>query len=206
MEKSITAINADLRVARLSYVITSGGQEGTEFNVSRPSTKTLGRSQDGLAEYDLVGKIAEGTTLTRRTVSAVLKGMSREKLWLFRKNPEEFMAKVCRIINRQKAAAVVEHITYAPSAEESYSQDIFNLSRASADYAKAFKAKRAIQDYVLTDGSATDSIERRFAEDLDVADEVVVYAKLSRGPRGFYIAGITWVSFVNPQGPARGRV
>jgi hypothetical protein len=39
------------------------------------------------------------------------------------------------------------------------------------------KAKHAIQDYVFTDGFATESIERRFAEDLDVADEVVVYAK-----------------------------
>ena len=61
------------------------------------------------------------------------------------------------------------------------------MSRASDEYAKAFKAKHAIQDYVFTDGSAADSIERRFAEDLDVADEVIVYAKLPRGPRGFYI-------------------
>ena len=82
---------------------------------------------------------------------------------------------------------MVEHITYTPSAEEPYSQDIFNMSRASDEYAKAFKAKHAIQDYIFTDGTATDSIERRFAEDLDSADEVVVYAKLPRGPRGFYI-------------------
>ncbi len=61
------------------------------------------------------------------------------------------------------------------------------MSRASDEYAKAFKAKHAIQDYVFTDGKATDNIERRFAEDLDNADEVIVYAKLPRGPRGFYI-------------------
>lgn len=61
------------------------------------------------------------------------------------------------------------------------------MSRASDEYAKAFKAKHAVQDYIFTDGTAVDSIERRFAEDLDAADEVVVYAKLPRGPRGFYI-------------------
>jgi len=82
---------------------------------------------------------------------------------------------------------VVEHITYAPSAEEPYTQDIFNMSRSSDEYSKAFKAKHAIQDYIFTDGSATNSVERRFAEDLDVADEVIVYAKLPKGPRGFYI-------------------
>jgi type III restriction enzyme len=61
------------------------------------------------------------------------------------------------------------------------------MSRASNEYVKAYKAKYAIQDYVFTDGFTTESRERRFAEDLDVAEEVNVYAKLPRGPRGFYI-------------------
>ena len=61
------------------------------------------------------------------------------------------------------------------------------MSRASDEYAKALKAKHAIQDFVFTDGTAADSVERRFAEELDTADEVVVYAKLPRGPRGFFI-------------------
>jgi type III restriction enzyme len=81
----------------------------------------------------------------------------------------------------------VSHITYAPSAEEPYTQDIFNMSRTSDEYAKAFKAKRAIQDYIFTDGIAAESSERKFAQDLDVADEVVVYAKFPRGPRRFPI-------------------
>ena len=61
------------------------------------------------------------------------------------------------------------------------------MSRSSDEYTKAFMAKHAIQDYVFTDGTAKDSVERRFAEELDTADEVVVYAKLPSGPRGFYI-------------------
>jgi len=187
IEKSVVAINSELRVARLSYTLTKGEQIGTDFNVEHTETKKLNRAQGSFAEYDLIGKIAEGTTLTRRTVTAILSGIKREKLWLFRENPEEFITKVAGIINRQKASVVVEHITYTPSAEEPYSQDIFNMSRASDEYAKAFKAKHAIQDYVFTDGTAVDSVERKFVQDLDVADEVIVYAKLPRGPRGFYI-------------------
>lgn len=187
IHKSIIAINNELRVARLTYTLTKGEQTGTDFNVERTETKRLDRAQGSFAEYDLIGKIADGTTLTRRTATVILSGISPEKLWLFRENPEEFISKVAGLINRQKASVVVEHITYAPSAEEPYSQDIFNMSRASDEYAKAFKAKHAIQDYVFTDGTATDSIERRFAEDLDAADEVIVYAKLPRGPHGFYI-------------------
>jgi type III restriction enzyme len=187
IKKSIAAIDTELQVARLSYTLTKGSQEGTDFNVERTETKGLERAHGGVAAYDLIGKIAEGTSLTRRTVTAILDGIKKDKLWLFRENPEEFIAKVVILINRQKAAVVVEHITYAPSAEEPYSQDIFNMSRSSDEYAKAYQAKHAIQDFVFTDGTATDSIERRFAQDLDVADEVIVYAKLPRGPRGFYI-------------------
>lgn len=186
-QKSIAAINNELRVSRLSYTLTKGEQTGTDFRVERTETKKLDRAQGSFAEYDLIGKISDGATLTRRTATKILSGISSEKLWLFRENPEEFITKVAGIINRQKASVVVEHITYAPSAEEPYSQKIFNMSRASDEYAKAFKAKHAIQEYIFTDGTATDSIERRFAEDLDAADEVIVYAKLPKGPRGFYI-------------------
>lgn len=187
IEKSIVAINSELRVSKLTYTITRGEQIGTDFNVEHTITKKLDRALGSFAEYDLVGKIAEATTLTRRSVTAILAGMKQDKLWLFKENPEEFITKVSGIINQQKAAVVVEHITYTPSAEEPYSKDIFNMSRASDEYTKAFMAKNAIQDYIFTDGTATDSIERRFAKDLDTADEVVVYAKLPKGPRGFYI-------------------
>ena len=187
IKKSIAAINAELKVARLSYTLTKGSQEGTDFKVERTETKKLDRAHGGLATYDIIGKISGGTSLTRRTVTAILDGIAKEKLWLFRENPEEFIAKIVVIINKQKASVVVEHITYTPSAEQPYTQDIFNMSRSSDEYSKAFKAKHAIQDYIFTDGSATNSVERRFAEDLDVADEVIVYAKLPKGPRGFYI-------------------
>jgi len=187
IEKSITAINSDLRVAKLAYTLTKGEQIGAEFNVEHTVTKKLDRAHGSFVEYDLIGKIAEATTLTRCSAAAILSGIKKDKLWLFRENPEEFITKVADIINHQKAAVVVEHITYTPSAEEPYSQDIFNMSRATDEYAKAFKARHAIQDYIFTDGTSEDSIEKRFAEDLDSADEVVVYAKLPRGPRGFYI-------------------
>jgi type III restriction enzyme len=187
IRKSISAINSELNVARLAYIRTQGVQEGIEFNVKNTETKQLNRSQGSLARYDLIGKIAKSTTLTRKTVTAILKGINPKKLAMFCQNPEQFIAKTSGIINRQKASIIVDHITYVPSAEEPYSQEIFNMRRDSDEYAKAFKAKHAIQDYIFTDGSATDSVERKFAEDLDAANEVVVYAKLPKGPRGFYI-------------------
>jgi type III restriction enzyme len=187
IEKSIAAINKELNVHSLAYISVAGTQKGADFEVGETKTTKLERERGGLAAYDVIGKIAQGANLTRRTITTIISGIKKDKLRLFLENPEEFIAKTVIIINKQKAAIVVDHIAYVPSAQEPYSQDIFNMSYASDEYAKALKAKRAIQDYIFTDGSAADSIERRFAKDLDAADEVIVYAKLPRGPRGFYI-------------------
>lgn len=91
--------------------------------------------------------------------------------------------KVIRLINEQKATMIVEHISY-DTIEGEYDSSIFTAEKATQSFDKAFLAKKAIQDYVFTDGSADKSIERKFAEDLDAAEEVCVYAKL---PRTFQI-------------------
>ena len=78
---------------------------------------------------------------------------------------------------------IVEHITY-DTIEGSYDSSIFTAEKHGLTMDKAYPAKKAIQDYVFTDGSAEKSVERKFAENLDGADEVFIYAKL---PRGFFI-------------------
>lgn len=77
----------------------------------------------------------------------------------------------------------LEDISYN-TIEGEYDSSIFTAEKATQSFDKAFLAKKAIQDYVFTDGSAEKSIERKFAEDLDAAEEVCVYAKL---PRTFQI-------------------
>ena len=79
---------------------------------------------------------------------------------------------------------VVVNVTFINTIEGEYDSTIFTAEKNTQSFDKAFLAKKAIQDYVFTDGSAEQSIERRFAEDLDAAEEVCVYAKL---PRTFQI-------------------
>ena len=121
--------------------------------------------------------------LTRRTVAAILQGINASRFALYRQNPEEFIAKVIRLINEQKATMIVEHIRY-DTLEGRYDSDIFTAEAHKVPLDMAFKAKKAIQDYVFTDGSAEKSVERRFAEEMDKAEEVKIYAKL---PKGFQI-------------------
>ena len=193
IRNSVIHINDKLVVAELQYTTTIGSQKdemerhqierGDSFSKEHTRTKVLKHREKSAVTYDLVGKIAEQTKLTRKTVVRILKGISEQKLSMFRNNPEEFITKISRLINEQKATAIVEHISYNQIDGE-YDSGIFTAEKNTKPLDQAFKADKAIQDYVFTDGTAEQSVERRFAEDLDSADEVCVYAKL---PKGFHI-------------------
>lgn len=193
IQKAIRHINEKLFVSQLQYTTTVGRQKtdmdeyeverGATFGGEKTRTQTLKHAESSSIKYDLIGKIAEGTVLTRKTVATILKGIAPEKLYMFRHNSEEFISKIVKLIKEQKATMIVEHISY-DRIEGEYDSTIFTAEKSSQSFDKAFKAKKSIQDYVFTDGSADKSIERRFAEDLDAADEVCVYAKL---PKGFHI-------------------
>lgn len=120
--------------------------------------------------------------MTRKTVAMILKGISPAKFVMYRHNPEEFISKVTKLINEEKATMIVDDITYNKT-DGTYDSEIFTTEK-NKDFSKAYLAKKNVQDYVFTDGTAEKSIERKFAEDMDLDDKVVVYAKL---PRGFQI-------------------
>ena len=193
ISKAIAHINDKLFVTQLQYTTTKGVQRdnineheierGESFNTEKRKTNTLKHAESSHIKYDLIGKIAEGTTLTRKSVASILQKLDPIRLHMFKNNPEEFISKVIKLIKEQKATMIVEKISYNP-IEGEYESTIFTSQKHSQGIHKAFRAKRHIQDYVFTDGTAEKSIERKFAEDLDVADEVCVYAKL---PKGFSI-------------------
>ncbi len=105
------------------------------------------------------------------TVVRILKGILPARLLLFKNNPEEFIRKVIKIIKEQKATMIVEHISYNRT-EQTYDTDIFTQEKSRQTVDKAYPAKKHILDYVFTDSQG----ERKFAEDMDSAAEVCVYA------------------------------
>ena len=193
IRKAVAAINSELFVSQLQYTVSVAGQKasifgdemrtGNSFEAAKTHTETLKHAETSQVKYDLVGKIAEGTVLTRRSAAAVLKGINPAKFYMFRNNPEEFISKVIRLIKEQKATMIVEHITY-DQIEGSYDSSIFTAEKHGKTFDQAFHADKAIQDYVFTDGTAEDSVERRFVKSLDGSQDVFIYAKL---PRGFSI-------------------
>ncbi len=190
VKKCVAELDKELRVSALQYTIKHGEQidettydavkQGESFKVIETLTESNNASVHSAVKYDLIGKLAENTQLTRQTIAGILKGINNAVFDQFKVNPEDFIAKASRLINEQKATVIVEHLAYDTIAE-THSLDIFTQEKPTVDLSKTgAKLNRHIYDYVFTDSK----IERDFVKELDTSAEVVVYAKL---PRGFYI-------------------
>ena len=178
IKKAIASIDKNLTVTKLKYIVTTGeqGEDEVDFTGKQQTrTKELREVSTSDVAYDLVGDIARGATLTRRTVVRILKGINQAKLYLFKNNPEEFIRNVIRLIKDEKATMIVEHISYNQT-EQQYDTSIFTNEKSRQSVDNAYEAKKHILDYVFTDSKG----ERKFAEDLDDAKEVCVYARLPR--------------------------
>ena len=180
IEKAIISINANLEVNQLRYVVVTGEQDTVDsFGGTTTTSKRVSTVSTSTVKYDLVGEIARGATLTRRTVVEILKGLRPQKLTMFQNNPEEFIRNVIKLIKEEKATMIVEHISYN-LIDGKYDSTIFTQEKQSQSPDKAYSAKKHIMDYVFSDSKG----EREFASALDGATEVCVYAKL---PRSFQI-------------------
>jgi type III restriction enzyme len=192
VQKAVKELDASLRVTPLQYTIQHGEQAaavtydgikaGSAFALKVTETETNRASIHSAVKYDLIGKLAEGTQLTRRTVTDILKRLTAAVFAEFKTNPESFIAEAIRLINEQKATVIIEHLAYDP-VEDKFDLDIFTAGQTKQDFSNAVKTpKHHIYDFVLPDSGSKP--ERDFAEALESSAEVVVYAKL---PRGFLI-------------------
>lgn len=189
IKKCVYTLDEKFHVTNLQYTVERGEQindatlenltQGEAFKVKESETKSFKQSARSSVKYDLLGQIAAGTQLTRQTIATIIQGVNGKTFYQFSTNPEDFITKATRLINEQKATMVVEHISYDP-IDERYGIDIFTKSVTLNSSDKGEQLNRHIYNYVTTDSI----IEQKFAAELDVSSEVVVYAKL---PKAFYI-------------------
>jgi len=155
-------------------------KSGEAFQTRETKTELVEVKPDFRIKYDLVGKLMDETRLTRKTIVAILTGIKEATFLQFRKNPEEFMIRAAKLINEQKATTIIESITY-DVLNDTFEADVFTKNTLSGKLGEnAIPVEKHVYDYVVTDSK----IERAFAKELDVSNEVRVYAKL---PRGFFI-------------------
>jgi type III restriction enzyme len=187
VEDSKVRINADLHITERTYEVKSGElKQSTReeignkeaFKETDRSTKKLNSDIYSNTVYDLVGEIVKVTNLTRRTIVEILKSIAPLKFLLVRKNPEEFIAKISKLINEVKASLIINNIVYHKTEERHDAKTVFINDRVALRQSEMLK--KHIYDFLTTDSN----IEAKFAEALDNSTEVSVYAKL---PKNFYV-------------------
>ena len=190
VEKCVAALDANLQVPDVRFTVTTGEmgtieskeqlRQGAAFHEESSSSKYVTTLATSSVKYDLVGKLMEETRLTRKTTAAILKAIKPMTFANFRKNPEEFILRAGKIINEEKAATVIQSISYN-LVDGSFDTSIFTINSLNATLGQnAQPLKKHIYDYIVTDSD----IEKKFAGKLDVSDDVCVFAKL---PRKFFI-------------------
>ena len=111
-------------------------------------------------KYDLIGKLAEETKLTRATIAAILTRIKRPVFAKYQANPEDFLRNAARIINEQKGHSDRR----APDLQRHRGELRRSISspesRVGKDFTNAVKTDRHIYDYVFTDSEN----ERTFVE------------------------------------------
>jgi type III restriction enzyme len=186
----IRTLDKELRVSPLQYTIHAGTQKeqitdtqlqsGESFKLEETTVESNKVFIHSMVKYDLLGKLAGNTDLTRKSIAEILGGIQPVVFKKFSENPEHFIAEATRLIKEQKATIIIERLSYDEIADR-HDIDIFTTGQSKQDFSKASeKLRNHIYDYVVTDSK----IEKAFVHELDTSTEVVVYAKL---PRGFLI-------------------
>lgn len=192
IQKAIQSLNRHLEVATVLVKKEYGEQEsqiqskeqllqGGAIRQRKADQEKADRSVLGGVRYDLLGKLVEETGLTRATIAAILQGIAPQKFAMFKLNPEEFILKAGKLINNEKATAIIQHITYN-KLDAVYDTDIFTATALRGKVGQnAMPVDRSIYDYLIYDSDG----EKKFASQLDINEKVALYWKL---PKSFFIS------------------
>ena len=201
VRKSIDTLDTKLKVSKIYFKVETGSMDNIkskdalasgEAFVKKTSSSYGTRNKIAVntsIKYDLVGKLVEATGLTRKAIIQILTGIKKPVFDQFKDNPEEFIIQAGKLINEEKATAIIEHITY-DVLDEKYGTDVFTDPTIKGKLGvNAAKTSKHLYDHIVYDSEN----EKRFVEGLDISNDVAVYVKL---PSGFYIS--TPVGHYNP--------
>ncbi|RIO28295.1 DEAD/DEAH box helicase [Staphylococcus saprophyticus] len=184
IDKAIELINKELAVTALKAHITEGNMTTNDIEATFTVDKKFSidiYSPTNNVKYDLIGEVAKNVGLLRKTIGQILSGIHSEQFAKYKTNPENFIVQVSSIINSVKSQNIVSHIIYN-KLDEVWDEDaVFVDSDIQGIMGvNVFEAKKHLYDKIRIDSET----EKRFANELDVQQNVEMYVKL---PGGFYI-------------------
>ena len=179
--ESARRINDSLQISR-GLVKIERGRMDSDFNFSEGDSKYIPlENLTAFTKYDLVGKLARQTELSRKIIVEILKAINPGKLKLFALNPEIFIAQSIALINEQKSIMSAQNIKYEVIEEiDSEIFDSIEREKFANESEIAATPKRGLYDYAQCDSE----VEKKFANEMDSSENVSVHLKL---PKNFAI-------------------
>ena len=177
---AIEGIKGMPKVRPLEVLSTRADLAVGDVGIDASATGTSVVKTGGARVYDLPDPIAElqdAVGLTRATLKSILEGCGRFDE--FEVDPATFLAQVAQKIEKAKGEAIAEGIKYTKLPDE----DWYTMEDLDPGELKAYlgqnawlpKSGKSLYSYVVYDSS---TVEQPFAVELDLADEVRVFAKL----------------------------
>lgn len=199
VRNAISSLDKKLRVSKIYFKVVTGAMDqikskeelikGVSFVKEEADNYNNTVTASSNVKYDLIGKLVDETKLTRKDIIRILQGIQPSIFNQFKDNPEEFIIKSASLINDEKAAAIIKHISYKVM-DDRYGIDVFTENTIKGHLGtNAMKTKKHLYDYIKYDSTN----EKRFVMELETNKSVALYIKL---PDRFYIS--TPVGHYNP--------
>lgn len=164
----ITKTRVQIRKADLG--IGRGGVDAVATSSDAPITL----EETDFALPDLLTDLQDKTQLTRRSLARIV--VESGRLEDFRRNPQQFADVVTASVTRAKKLAIVDGIRYQRIGESCfYAQELFESEELTGYIKNMLDSQKSVYEHVVYD-SAT--VERPFAEELELNTQVKIYAKL----------------------------
>ncbi len=164
----ITKTRARFRKAGLEI-----GKGGVNFEKGEVSLFTTINEND-IELPDILTDLQDETQLTRGSIVKILQECRR--LQDFARNPQQFFQMATEAINRTKRLALVDGIKYHKIGDQKYyAQELFDQKELMGYLENTVSAKKSVYQRIIYESV---SVEKSFAEDLEVNEAVKVYAKL----------------------------
>ncbi|KEM39223.1 DEAD/DEAH box helicase family protein [Escherichia coli 6-537-08_S1_C1] len=172
--KSIEEMPAvDKATLSFSKAVITKDRSGLDVKVLANGTTTSVIEVSGQQLPDLLSVLQDKPGLPRRSLVQILKESGRINDFI--KNPNSFIKEVITRINYVKSLSIIDGIKYYPISSENYAQSLFNEKELTGYTRRMFKAgNKSLHEYINVDSD----IEREFAKDLEMQEEVKLYTKL----------------------------
>ena len=176
IEKASRAIREMDRIEKVKIVYKKAEvdiqEKGIITKELRIQETTTSYSEDKVNLPDILAYLQKETELTRNTIVRIL--INSGRIEEFPLNPQKFMDSVARLIKNELHQLVVDGIKYEKIAGQEYEMRLFEETEIISYLNNLIEVKKSVYDAIEYDSE----IEKRFAESLDMRDDIKLFVKL----------------------------